>query len=78
MRKTAKVTVTRTILPGGPCDPSYRVLRINGPAQIEIPARVQGQQDRTLLVGDALTHEELTRLCSVQTFDVTTVAQSKE
>lgn len=75
MRITAKVTVTRTTVPGGPCDPSYKVDAIVGPAEVQIPARVQGQADRTLLVGDCLTHEELKRLTSVQVYQVQTRAQ---
>jgi len=75
MRITAKVTVTRTTVPGGPCDPSYKVDAIVGPAEVQIPARVQGQTDRTLLVGDSLNHEELKRLTTVAVYQVQTRAQ---
>lgn len=75
-RKIAKIVVIRTTIAGGPNDPSYRVLRLTGPAEVEIPARTNEQKDRTLLVGDSLDHEELKRLASVQVYDVTVTAQS--
>lgn len=75
MRTTAKIVVTRTTVPGGPNDPSYRVETIVGPAEVQIPARVQGQTDRNLLVGDSLNHEELKRLATVAVYQVQTRAQ---
>lgn len=75
MRTTAKVLLTRCTVPGGPSDPSYKVDAIVGPAEVTVPARIQGQTDRTLLVGEIVNHEELKRLCDVKVYQVQTRAQ---
>ena len=75
MRITAKVVLTRCTVPGGPNDPSYKVDAIVGPAEVSVPARATGQQDRTLLVGEVVSHEELKRLCDVKVYQVQTRAQ---
>ena len=74
MRITAKVLVVRADVPGSG-ETSYRVESIVGPAEVTVPARVSNQQDRTLVVGDRITHEELKRLCDVKVYQVQTRAQ---
>ena len=73
MRITAKVIVTR--VSGGPSDPSYKIDTLVGPAEVTVPARVSDQQDRTVLVGDIVNHEELKRLCGVKVYQVQIRAQ---
>lgn len=73
--KNTKIVVIRTTCADVACAPAYTVDLISGSAEVEIPARFDGQVERTLMVGDRLSHEELKRLTTVKVYVVKVRAQ---